>query len=403
MCRVEELQEALKAATEVNRHLASEVERLTLENDSLVGHLRVLRKQLKPGAGTGPSKPDPSSQPAGCTDPLGLHLNQDSNEQVEAVNPLEALTEAAWEDLARRARSLGWLIDPLHVQLGPVVGFGSFGTTRKGVWRGADCAVKEVRAADGHTENFAREVVALSLIRHPNVVALYGAVINPPSQFWLVCEWLPNGTLASWLHGLPGGRRPDRSLLARLRMALDVACGMEALEQHDPPIVHRDLKPGNVMIDATGRAKVADMGLARVLTHDALMSLTPETGSYLYMAPEVVRHELYATQADVWSWACLVSELLTGFKPYEERHLTPVQVALAVANGAIRPAVPAMCPPGVAEILVAALDQNPIERPSFAVVVAVMRRVVEEESARHGNTLDKEPIGRWKSWWRQTG
>ena len=165
-------------------------------------------------------------------------------------------------------------------------------------------------------------------------------------------------------------------------MALDIACGMEALEQHDPPILHRDLKPTNIILDACGRAKVADFGLSRVLTPETMLELTPETGSYLYMAPEVVRHEVYATQADVWSWACCVSELLTGMKPYTERLLTPVQVALKVADGKLRPAIPATCPPGLAELLVSALDIDPLRRPSFAVTADVMRRVVEEEERR---------------------
>ena len=51
-----------------------------------------------------------------------------------------------------------------------------------------------------------------------------------------------------------------------------------AFPQHDPPILHRDLKPSNVFLDEGGRAKVADMGLARVLTPSALGSLTGETG-----------------------------------------------------------------------------------------------------------------------------
>lgn len=55
-----------------------------------------------------------------------------------------------------------------------------------------------------------------------------GACIDPPNQCWLVCELLPGGTLATWLYGPSGSRRPpDRSLQERLRMALDVARGMQ--------------------------------------------------------------------------------------------------------------------------------------------------------------------------------
>lgn len=72
-------------------------------------------------------------------------------------------------------------------------------------------------------------------------------------------------------------------------MGLDVARGMQALEEHSPPILHRDLKPSNVFIGATGAAKIADFGLARILSPAAVVCLTGETGSYLWMAPEVIR------------------------------------------------------------------------------------------------------------------
>lgn len=341
------------------------MERLSLEGESYRAHVDRLRRRLKPR---------PSDRAGETAEPPSPDADTDA---------LVAVEEPDWGRLAAHAARQGWAVDPSQVALGPVAGEGAFGATHRGVWRGAECAVKVVKPGGASAEAFARELSALAVVRHPNVVAFYGAVVDPPDRCWLLCEWLPGGTLSRWLHGVPGARRaPDRPFLARLRMALDVAAGMEALEQHDPPILHRDLKPSNVMIDASGRAKVADMGLSRVLTPTAMMELTPETGSYLYMAPEVVRHELYATQADVWSWGCLASELLTGMRPYAERLLTPVQVALRVSEGGLRPAIPATCPPGLAELLASALDPAPMARPSFAVAAEVMRRVVEEEERK---------------------
>lgn len=65
---------------------------------------------------------------------------------------------------------------------------------------------------------------------------------------------------------------------------------MQALHGQKPCIMHRDLKPSNVFMDAGGSARVADFGLVRRLQPDeSRATLTGETGTYLYMAPEVMR------------------------------------------------------------------------------------------------------------------
>lgn len=80
---------------------------------------------------------------------------------------------------------------------------------------------------------------------------------------------------------------PQRRMVDRLRMALDVAKGMQALEEADPPILHRDLKPSNVFVDARGRAKVADFGLARLLTPGTVLLLLENAAVSAYVAPHV--------------------------------------------------------------------------------------------------------------------
>lgn len=77
---------------------------------------------------------------------------------------------------------------------------------------------------------------------------------------------------------------------------------------------------------AGGHARVADMGLARWLTPESMGVLTGETGTYLYMSPEMIRHELYNSRTDVYSWGVLLVELISQRTPYEDHHLTPLQV-----------------------------------------------------------------------------
>ncbi len=74
------------------------------------------------------------------------------------------------------------------------------------------------------------------------------------------------------------------------------------------------------------------MGLARWLTPESMGVLTGETGTYLYMSPEMIRHELYNSRTDVYSWGVLLVELITQKIPYENQHLTPLQVVVRTSS-----------------------------------------------------------------------
>ena len=67
------------------------------------------------------------------------------------------------------------------------------------------------------------------------------------------------------------------------------------------------------------------MGSDALLWMRSAATLTGETGTYVYMAPEMIRHELYTTKADVYSWGVLLAECLAQRPPYEGLYLTPVQ------------------------------------------------------------------------------
>lgn len=95
------------------------------------------------------------------------------------------------------------------------------------------------------------------------------------------------------------------SALREHAVVLQVAQGMAGLEGEDPPIVHRDLKPSNVFVDGAGVARVADMNLSLRLNEESLAMLTGETGTYLYMSPEMMRHEV-CHPTDTVSWNCCI-------------------------------------------------------------------------------------------------
>ena len=91
-----------------------------------------------------------------------------------------------------------------------------------------------------------------------------------------------------------------------LPIALDIADGMAYL--HSQAILHRDLKPSNVLHTNNKRAKISDFGMSVALTGQ---ELTAETGTYRWMAPEVIKHESYSSNADVYSFGIVLWQLIT--------------------------------------------------------------------------------------------
>ncbi|DBA76756.1 TPA: hypothetical protein ACH3X2_008784 [Trebouxia sp. C0005] len=337
--RLEEAETNLVAKQEANALLNSQVDLLTKQLKELQAGKATYEKHFKDLSALLAKE---RRQKAADTTEERQNGEHVTDPQVASPDELNAATaerdeaswvcEERWEELRKLGQAGGWLVDHQHVKLGKVLGEGTFGTTYMGRWRGGDVAVKCVRIQQrDEAESFLREVHVLACVRHPNVMPFYGACLQPPQHCMLLCEYLPGGNLRDWLYG-QGRSPPKRPLAERLQMALGVARGMAALEENDPPIVHRDLKPTNVFIDAGGHARVADMGLARWLTPESMGVLTGETGTYLYMSPEMIRHELYNSRTDVYSWGVLLVELITQKIPYEDQHLTPLQVVFRTGS-----------------------------------------------------------------------
>ncbi|KXZ49653.1 hypothetical protein GPECTOR_20g510 [Gonium pectorale] len=134
--------------------------------------------------------------------------------------------------------------------------------------------------------SLAQEVAVLGRCRHPNILTLIAACLQPP-RLCLVMERMET-SLDKLLYGRPGVLLPMEQVLS---IALDVARGLEYLH---PTVLHRDLKPGNVLINGVGTdklvAKLSDFGLSRLRFTAVAFTANPEVGTPEYMAPE-----LYAT------------------------------------------------------------------------------------------------------------
>ncbi|GJW72027.1 serine/threonine-protein kinase STY46-like protein isoform X1 [Tanacetum coccineum] len=203
-------------------------------------------------------------------------------------------------------------------------------------------------------------------VQHKNVVRFIGACTKQP-HMCIITEYMPGGSLYEYLH-----KNHHTSTLPQLvRFAIDVCRGMEYL--HKSNIIHRDLKTANLLMDSDNVVKVADFGVARFQNQEGVM--TAETGTYRWMAPEIINHQPYDQKADVFSFAIVLWELVTAKIPYD--NMTPLQAALGVRQGR-RPDLPTNTNPKLLELMQRCWETDPGKRPSFSEIKVELVRLLQE-------------------------
>ncbi|AQK67922.1 serine/threonine-protein kinase STY46 isoform 1 [Zea mays] len=263
-----------------------------------------------------------------------------------------------------------WELDLKLLKFGSKVASGSNGDLYRGTYCNQDVAIKVVRperiSADMYRD-FAQEVYIMRKVRHKNVVQFIGACTRQPTLY-IVTDFMPGGSVYDYLHKNNNAFK----LPEILKVATDITKGMNYLHQNN--IIHRDLKTANLLMDENKVVKVADFGVARVKDQSGVM--TAETGTYRWMAPEVIEHKPYDHKADVFSFAIVLWELLTGKIPYE--YLTPLQAAIGVVQKGIRPTIPKDTHPKLIELLQKCWHRDPAERPDFSEILEILQKLSKE-------------------------
>ncbi|KQJ84510.1 serine/threonine-protein kinase CTR1 isoform X2 [Brachypodium distachyon] len=271
--------------------------------------------------------------------------------------------------------AMDWLeISWDELELKERVGAGSFGTVHRADWHGSDVAVKVLTDQDvgeAQLKEFLREISIMKRVRHPNVVLFMGAVTKCP-HLSIVTEYLPRGSLFRLINKAAGGEMLD--LRRRLRMALDVAKGINYLHCLNPPIVHWDLKTPNMLVDKNWSVKVGDFGLSRFKA-TTFISSKSVAGTPEWMAPEFLRGEPSNEKCDVYSFGVILWELVTMQQPWSG--LGPAQVVGAVAFQNRRLPIPKDTIPELAALVESCWDDDPRQRPSFSSIVDTLKKLLK--------------------------
>ncbi|KAG4199989.1 hypothetical protein ERO13_A05G182300v2 [Gossypium hirsutum] len=257
-----------------------------------------------------------------------------------------------------------WEIDTSLLKYESKLASCSYGDLYKGTFYGQDVAIKVLRIEhlnENLRREFTQEVNIMRKIQHKNVVQFFGACTTPPN-LCIVTEFMSGGSIYDLLHKQKSGFK----LPLLLKLAIDVSEGMSYLHQNG--IMHRDLKAANLLMDENGVVKIADFGVARVQAQPGVM--TAETGTYRWMAPEVIEHKPYDHKADVFSFGVVLWEMLTGKLPYE--NLTPLQAAVGVVQKDLRPVIPQYTRPKFVELLERCWQQDPSLRPEFSEITNLL-------------------------------
>mmetsp|Transcript_7123 Transcript_7123/g.16190 ORF Transcript_7123/g.16190 Transcript_7123/m.16190 type:complete len:711 (+) Transcript_7123:178-2310(+) len=250
-----------------------------------------------------------------------------------------------------------WEISLYDVQFHKRIGRGSAGTTYLGKYCQQDVAIKVAATSEMGLEGWTAELMTLKTLHHTNIIRFLGAIYNPsPLTYCVVLEYCGGGDLEVALTG----NTPPKFFT---NVASGVANGMYYL--HKMKYMHRDIKPSNVLLSGDPKsgsfvAKLTDFGLAVTVQNASVNNLTAETGTYRYMAPEVIRHECYNYAADVYSFGLLMWEIITREKPFEPK--SQIEAAGAVAISHERPPFPEGIPLVVKGLIEKCWADKPGER-----------------------------------------
>src|SRR5215210_828192 len=232
---------------------------------------------------------------------------------------------------------------------------------------GRDVALKVLRKQyagdDEFAERFKREAMSAASLSHPNIVQVYDRGETEEGASYIAMEYVPGGTLKEKIL-----REGPLEAADAARLGAQVAEALGAA--HDRGMVHRDIKPQNVLLTATGGAKVADFGIARAGSSVTISRTGSVMGTAGYMSPEQALGKPATPKSDLYSLGVVLYEALTGELPYTADN--PIAVSMKHVNEPLRPPreINPRIPEGMNALVTKLLAKDPEDRYANADALA---------------------------------
>ena len=200
---------------------------------------------------------------------------------------------------------------------------------------------------------FHAESQAVAMLSHPNIVSVYDVSMGSDEDY-IVMELIEGISLKQYME-----KKGVLNWKETLHFATQIAKALE--HAHSKGLVHRDIKPHNVMVLKTGAVKVADFGIACMMTKTNTMT-KEALGSVHYISPEQAKGGRVDNRSDIYSLGVVMYEMITGRTPYDGE--SPVSVAIQhIQGGAMKPSeINPAIPEALEQIIQKAMANHPSNR-----------------------------------------
>ena len=236
------------------------------------------------------------------------------------------------------------------------------------------------------SQRILREAQTMGKLKeHPNIVQLYD-MGDDGGRSYMVLPVMEGGDVAQLVKGAPNQTIPLERSVA---IAKDVCRGLGFA--HAAGVVHRDLKPANVWLDADGKAKIGDFGLALILDRSRLTQEDMMLGTVTYMSPEQAMGGKVDSRSDLYSFGCMLYEMVSGRPPF----VGDDSVSILSQQVNATPVAPTWhnkeCPEVLSSLTLRLLAKDPDNRPDSADGVLAVLEAIDVAAGGNPAVSSTEP------------